>query len=117
VPAAAGAPRRIVGQQRAARDRRFRDEVLTAYGGCYALTGLTIRTVPRNELDQAGHEAEAVHIRPVAGRHGGKTMSVTDSRCCARSTGCSTAIFCRLSRRGGSLSRGCSGARRRRYRS
>jgi len=110
-------PRRNVGQQRAERDRRFRVQVLAAYGGRCALTGLAIRTDLRNEPDPAGLEAEAAHIRPVTGRHGGETASATGCRCCARSTGCSTATFCRLSRRGGSSSRRCSGARRRRHRS
>jgi putative restriction endonuclease len=49
MPTAAGALRRIVRQQRAERDRCFRDEVLAAYSGRCAFTGLAIRTDRRNE--------------------------------------------------------------------
>lgn len=66
-------PRALVESRRAARDRAFRERVLAAYGGRCALTGLALRADGANDPGSgwAGLEAEAAHIRPVAGRHGG----------------------------------------------
>jgi putative restriction endonuclease len=64
-------PRVLVESRRAARDRAFRERVLAAYGGRCALTGLTLRADLAGTDGWTGFEAEAAHIRPVAGRHGG----------------------------------------------
>jgi putative restriction endonuclease len=70
-PAETTHPRVLVESRRAARDRAFRERVLAAYDGRCALTGLTLRADLANTAGWAGTEAEAAHIRPVAGCHGG----------------------------------------------